>query len=497
MARLPIPGQDAGEWGDLLNEFLLVDHTADGTLRNVVRTTSVGHPNGVAQLDAIGRVPASQLPPAATPLDASTASKGVIRLAGDLGGTADSPTVPDLAAKEPLVGAGTSSQYYRGDKTWATLDKSAVGLTIVDNTSDVDKPISSATQAALDNKEDLITAGTTAQYFRGDKTFQALDKAAVGLSDVENTSDINKPVSTAQQVALDAKLNTAGGTMTGALTLSSDPTDALHVATKQYVDVKLASPPTPPVGFIRVPGNSKFGTTDFFVMKYQAKNDGNGNAVSTAAGLPWVSISQHTAQDKARALGPGYHLITEAEWMTIATDALWQPSNWSTGTIGTGALYSGHNDNYPANALEASPDDLDGFYGTVSGSNQRRTLTLSNGQIIWDIAGNVWEWTDAWLQGSEHPTTVGTEGFGWRQPTAITRWGALAYANPTNRGWNTTQGLGQIYSDGTATNTTQYGFLRGGYSGSISSAGVFALNLGNAPILTSPYFGFRVARSIV
>jgi hypothetical protein len=60
-------------------------------------------------------------------------------------------------------------------------------------------------QTALDGKEPTIIAGTTAQYYRGDKTFQTLNKAAVGLSNVDNTSDANKPVSSATQSALDAK----------------------------------------------------------------------------------------------------------------------------------------------------------------------------------------------------------------------------------------------------------------------------------------------------
>jgi hypothetical protein len=41
-------------------------------------------------------------------------------------------------------------------------------------------------KSALDTKEPTITAGTTSQYYRGDKTFQTLDKTAVGLSDVAN-----------------------------------------------------------------------------------------------------------------------------------------------------------------------------------------------------------------------------------------------------------------------------------------------------------------------
>ena len=34
MARLPQPGADAGDWGDILNEFLDVSHNSDGTIRD-------------------------------------------------------------------------------------------------------------------------------------------------------------------------------------------------------------------------------------------------------------------------------------------------------------------------------------------------------------------------------------------------------------------------------------------------------------------------------
>jgi len=86
--------------------------------------------------------------------------------------------------------------------------KAQVGLGNADNTSDADKPISTATQTALNAKEPTITAGTTSQYYRGDKTFQTLDKSAVGLGNVDNTSDVNKPVSTAQATAIGLKQDT-------------------------------------------------------------------------------------------------------------------------------------------------------------------------------------------------------------------------------------------------------------------------------------------------
>jgi hypothetical protein len=119
--------------------------------------------------------------------------------------TSDAQT--QINAKEATITATTSADYYRGDKTFATLNKTAVGLANVDNTSDANKPVSSATQTALNLKENTITATTSADYYRGDKTFATLNKSAVGLGNVDNTSDANKPVSTATQTALDAKTN--------------------------------------------------------------------------------------------------------------------------------------------------------------------------------------------------------------------------------------------------------------------------------------------------
>ena len=46
-------------------------------------------------------------------------------------------------------------------------------------------------------KEPKITAGTTAQYWRGDKTWQPLNATAVGLGSVNNTSDATKNAATA------------------------------------------------------------------------------------------------------------------------------------------------------------------------------------------------------------------------------------------------------------------------------------------------------------
>lgn len=83
--------------------------------------------------------------------------------------------------------------------------------------------VSSATHASdLATKEPTIAPGTTAQYMRGDKTWQAMNKSAVGLGNVDNTSDANKPVSTAMSTALSGKINnTEKGAANGVATLGS------------------------------------------------------------------------------------------------------------------------------------------------------------------------------------------------------------------------------------------------------------------------------------
>jgi hypothetical protein len=124
-----------------------------------------------------------------------------------------------LNAKEGTIAAGTTAQVWRGDKTWVTADKTLVGLGNVDNTSDANKPVSSATQTALNAKANLASPTFTGTVTLPSTT-NGLSKSNVGLSNVDNTSDASKPVSTAQQTALNAKANSASPTFTGTVTLT-------------------------------------------------------------------------------------------------------------------------------------------------------------------------------------------------------------------------------------------------------------------------------------
>lgn len=60
-------------------------------------------------------------------------------------------------------------------------------------------------------------------------------KAQVGLGSVDNTSDANKPVSTAVQIALNKKLDTAGGTMTGTIDMNGKNIDNVNQLKVDYL----------------------------------------------------------------------------------------------------------------------------------------------------------------------------------------------------------------------------------------------------------------------
>jgi uncharacterized protein (TIGR02145 family) len=88
------------------------------------------------------------------------------------------------------------------------ISKTMVGLPNVDNTLDAGKPISNATQTALDLK-----APINSPTFTG--TVGGISKTMVGLGNVDNTSDAGKPISTATQTALDLKAPINNPTFTG------------------------------------------------------------------------------------------------------------------------------------------------------------------------------------------------------------------------------------------------------------------------------------------
>jgi hypothetical protein len=118
--------------------------------------------------------------------------------------------------KAYYVDAATGQNYACVGNAWQATTiipttKSSIGLGNVDNTSDASKPVSTAQQTALNLKANLASPAFTG-------TVTGITKAMVGLTNVDDTSDANKPVSSAQQTALNLKAPLASPTFSGTVT---------------------------------------------------------------------------------------------------------------------------------------------------------------------------------------------------------------------------------------------------------------------------------------
>jgi len=245
---------------------------------------------------------------------------------------------------------------------------------------------------------------------------------------------------------------------------------------------------TCPPNYMLVPALANYTTRDFCVMKYEAKNDGYGTAVSTAVGVPWVNIDRPTARSKCQALGSGYDMISNDQWQTIARNIAGVASNWSTGTVTSGQLNRGHTDSAPNNALAAVTDDNDPCNGTgqvCSAStwiDQRRTHTLSNGNVIWDLSGNVWEWVT-----NDNNVSNGASGYTSTMSSGDirqTRFGAAAFC--------ATPAVSPYCGMGYAATNTSAGSVRrsGGWTDGVYG-GVFVVDMNAGPTAANPLLGFR------
>lgn len=142
-----------------------------------------------------------------------------------------------------LIATGTPSAttYLRGDGTWATPAGSGavdsvngeVGAVVLD-AADVGAQPADADLTAIAGL--TPSDGDILQRVAGAWAASPLTKSSVGLGNVDNTSDANKPISTAQQAALDAKAPTsrtisAGTGLTGGGDLTANRTLAVAYGT--------------------------------------------------------------------------------------------------------------------------------------------------------------------------------------------------------------------------------------------------------------------------
>jgi formylglycine-generating enzyme required for sulfatase activity len=153
----------------------------------------------------------------------------------------------------------------------------------------------------------------------------------------------------------------------------------------------------------------------------------------------------------------------------------------------------------PANSLAADSSDINGYAGEINtGGSQKRTLMLNNNEVIWDMAGNVWDWTNGTITGGKQPGLIGDSVYTWKQwnDNSLIINGLPLLSSPDHIGlpgivWNSASGIGKLYSNYGEVDTR--GFLRGGawYN---SMSGILTLSCRDVPGIPNPDFGFRVSR---
>lgn len=143
MARLPTPGGDDGTWGGVLNDYLAQSHNTDGTLKTAAitaagaeRTVNKGVAGGYAPLDGSGLVPAANLPAAGATPDADATTKGVVQLAGDLSGTAASPTIAAGVIDDANIAGGANIAQSKIANLTTDLSGKANNADVVHDTGD-------------------------------------------------------------------------------------------------------------------------------------------------------------------------------------------------------------------------------------------------------------------------------------------------------------------------------------------------------------------------
>src|SRR5690606_16406421 len=117
---------------------------------------------------------------------------------------------------------GAPVQSVNGDTGVVVLDKSDVGLGNVDNTSDLNKPISTATQTALNGKQATITGAASTivtSDLTNNRALISNGSGKVAVSAVTSTElSYVSGVTSALQTQLNAKLNSSSYTAADVLT---------------------------------------------------------------------------------------------------------------------------------------------------------------------------------------------------------------------------------------------------------------------------------------
>jgi hypothetical protein len=288
----------------------------------------------------------TRLSDARTPTTHSHTTSDVTGLQGSLDGKQPLATVLTnttasftTTLETKLNGIATGATVNSSDATLLSR-ANHTGTQLASTISDFNTAADARVVAGITGKENTVAAGTTAQYWRGDKSWQTLDKSAVGLSNVDNTSDANKAVSTATQTALNLKYDASNPS--GYTTNLGTVTTSSVVSANGFAGSVATAGTTPAI---------TISTSVTGLLK------GNGTAISTAtAGTDYLtptgnggSLTNFTSGQITTALGFTPYSATNPSGYTT-----------NTGTVTTASIVSAN-----------------GFSGSVTNASTTPAITIS------------------------------------------------------------------------------------------------------------------------
>jgi len=359
--------------------------------------------------------------------------------------------------------------------------------------------VTSAIQTQIDTKLTSATAASTyapiaSPTFTG--TVAGITKSMVGLGNVDNTTDVNKPVSTATQTALDLKAPIASPTFTGTVTLPGAPTSDLHAATKAYVDASTsglnvhASVKTATIGDINLNNQVEAGDildgvtlahNDRILVKNQNQARDNGVYVVQPSGAP-VRADDYNVVGEVDA---GDFIFVESGTVNAKTG--WIQTNVIT-TLGTDPIaftqFSGAGTYSANNGLTLTGNVFSINTGITADLTTAQTLTNKTltsptitgtgaiagvftgdltGNVTGNVSGNAGTVTNGVYTTGSYSNPSWITSLGWSKisstPTTISGYGITdgvstggSYSNPS---WLTSLGWSKI--SGTPTTLAGYG----------------------------------------
>ena len=258
-----------------------------------------------------------------------------------------------------------------------------------------------------------------------------------------------------------------------------------------------------PTNYSLVPGDPLYAPQDFCIAQFEARATAS---LITPTGVVIGNVLRDDANAQCMALGAGYSLPSNEQWQMVARDIELTTENWSGWQMtAPSALNVGNYDIEQGDVDVTNPCATPGFgvrfpnctNHASSDFARKRSHVLSNGALVWDLAGNASEWVSG-------PVPAGAaNSSSCSLPSMLVKtFGPARSYDASNCGIYTNNGTWpQLYGLGVLEGSGSDRIWRGFSSGTSGSPwnncnGVFYANVNSyygSDAHTSPSLGFRCA----